>query len=123
ENTNLLQEGYVLGTVNYLAPELCGPEPEDDLNSDVFSLGVTLFEMLTGQMPYPPGSIEQTFRRHEADPPDDIRKHFRDPLPLALPRLVSKLLARRPEERPRAFSIVQQLIGLEIAAIGHRRTA
>jgi serine/threonine protein kinase len=123
ENTNLLQEGYVLGTVNYLAPELCGPEPEDDLNSDVFSLGVTLFEMLTGQMPYPPGSIEQTFRRHEADPPDDLRKHFRDPLPTALPKLVSKLLARRPEERPRAASIVQQLIGLEIAAIGHRRTA
>jgi serine/threonine protein kinase len=107
ENAQLLQQGYVLGTVNYLAPELCGPEPLDDLASDLFSLGVTLFEMLTGQMPYPAGSIEQTFRRHEADPPADVRR----------------LLARHPDQRPRAPAVVQQLIGLEIATIGQRRTA
>jgi eukaryotic-like serine/threonine-protein kinase len=123
ENAQLLKQGYVLGTVNYLAPELCGPEPEDDLASDIFSLGVTLFEMLTGIMPYPAGSIEQTFRRHEADPPADLHRHLAGPLPRGLPHLVEKLLARRPEDRPRAASAVQQLIGLEIAAIGQRRIA
>ncbi|HYV36331.1 MAG TPA: serine/threonine-protein kinase [Gemmataceae bacterium] len=123
ENAQLLEQGYVLGTVNYLAPELCAPEPEDDFASDVFSLGVTLFEMLTGQMPYPAGSIEQTFRRHESDPPADLRQHAVVPLPSGLPRLVEKLLARRQEDRPRAAAVVQQLIGMEIAAIGGRRTA
>jgi eukaryotic-like serine/threonine-protein kinase len=123
ENAQLLKKGYVLGTVNYMAPELCGPEPEDDLASDVFSLGVTLFEMLTGQMPYPPGSIEQTFRRHESDPPADIRQHLATAVPSTLPHLVAKLLARRPEDRPRAAAVVQQLIALEIAAISQRRSA
>jgi serine/threonine protein kinase len=123
ENAALLQEGYVLGTVNYLAPELCGAEPEDGLASDVFSLGVTLFEMLTGQMPYPLGSIEQTLRRHEADPPADVRRHVVGRLPAGLPHLVERLLARRPEDRPRAAVVVQQLVALEIAAIGRRRTA
>jgi serine/threonine protein kinase len=121
ENAALLEQGYVLGTVNYLAPELCAPEAKDGLASDVFSLGVTLFEMLTGQLPYPPGSIEQTFRRHEADPPADIRRHVSVPARLA--NLVEKLLARRPADRPRAAVVVQQLVGLEIAAIGRRRTA
>jgi eukaryotic-like serine/threonine-protein kinase len=123
ENAQLLQQGYVLGTVNYLAPELCGPEPLDDLASDLFSLGVTLFEMLTGQMPYPPGSIEQTFRRHEADPPADVRRYAASPLPAGLPELLERLLARHPDQRPRAPAVVQQLIGLEIATIGQRRTA
>jgi serine/threonine protein kinase len=123
ENAQLLQQGYVLGTVNYLAPELCGPDPVDGLASDIFSLGVTLFEMLTGQMPYPPGSIAQTFRRHEADPPADVRRHAVGPLPAGLPKLLERLLARHPDDRPRAPAVVQQLIGLEIATIGKRRTA
>jgi eukaryotic-like serine/threonine-protein kinase len=123
ENAQLLQQGYILGTVNYLAPELCGPEPVDALASDVFSLGVTLFEMLTGQMPYPPGSIEQTFRRHEADPPADLRGHAAGPLPAGLAELVEHLLARHPHQRPRIGAVLQQLVGLEIAAIGKRRIA
>jgi eukaryotic-like serine/threonine-protein kinase len=125
ENTQLLEQGYVLGTVNYLAPELCGPEPEDGLASDSFSLGVTLFEMLTGQMPYPAGSIEQTFRRHEADPPADIRRFApsSSAWPVGLPMLMEKLLARKPENRPGAGAVVQHLIGMEIAALGQRRSA
>ena len=56
ENASFLDKGYMLGTVNYLAPELCGSEPRDDPRADIFSLGVTLFEMLTGQLPYPAGA-------------------------------------------------------------------
>jgi hypothetical protein len=78
--------------------------------------------MLTGQLPYPAGSIEQTFRRHEADPPADIRRHALR-LPTGLATLVERLLARRPLDRPRAAVVVQQLIGLEIATIGQRRSA
>lgn len=122
ENASLLRQGYVLGTLNYLAPELCAPEPSGDQGSDLFSLGVTLFEMLTGQLPYPPGSLEQTFRRHSCDPPADIRRHA-GPLPPPLVRLVERLLARHPEERPRAATVVQQLVAQEIASLNRRQSA
>jgi serine/threonine protein kinase len=120
ENAAFLRDGYVLGTANYLAPELCDAAPTEDYRCDVFSLGVTLFELLTGRLPYPPGSLSQTFRRHRCDPPADVRRHV-DGLPPSLVMLVERLLAHKPEEQPRAASIVQQLIKLEIATF--RRSA
>jgi serine/threonine protein kinase len=120
ENAAFLRDGYVLGTANYLAPELCDAAPTEDYRCDVFSLGVTLFELLTGRLPYPPGSLSQTVRRHQCDPPADIRRHA-DGLPPGLATLVERLLAHKPEDRPRAATIVQQLIKLEIATL--RRSA
>src|SRR5262249_920356 len=117
ENASFLRAGYVLGTANYLAPELCDEMPEEDLSSDLFALGATLFEMLTGRLPYPPGSLRQTFRRHRCDPPADVTK-LAGPLPAGLVRLVGRLLAHKPEDRPRATTVVQQLVKLEIAQMG-----
>jgi serine/threonine protein kinase len=122
ENADFLRDGYVLGTADYLAPELCAPDPSEDLNSDVFSLGVTLFEALTGRLPYPPGSLSQTFRRHRCDPPADVRGSVRN-LPAGVGALMERLLAHRPAERPRAATVVQQLVKMEIAVLGWRRTA
>src|SRR5262249_6954021 len=102
--------------------ELCGPDFEDGLASDLFSFGVLLFETLAGRLPYPAGTIEQTFRRHCSDPPADIRR-FVGALPPALVNLINRLLARRPADRPRASAVVQQLIGLEIAALRQRKSA
>jgi serine/threonine protein kinase len=116
ENDLLLREGYILGTVNYLAPELCEPRPQSDQRSDLFSFGVMLFEMLGGRLPWPPGTVEQTFHRHRFEPPADLFR-LAGPLPPALVDLVERLLAARPEDRPRAGAIVQQLVALEIAAM------
>jgi serine/threonine protein kinase len=122
ENDSILRQGYILGTVDYLAPELCGSGPVDGSENDLFSLGVTLFEMLSGQLPFPRGSIEQTLRRHQADDPADLRR-CAGPLPPPLVKLVMRLLARDPIDRPRALAIVQQLIGLEIATLSRKRAA
>jgi serine/threonine protein kinase len=122
ENADLLRAGYVLGTANYLAPEQCGPDPDVGPNGDLFSLGVTLFEALTGQLPYPTGSLEQTLRRHRCDPPADIRRQA-IPVPASLAVLVERLLAHRPEDRPRAAAVVRQLVELEIAHLRRRRAA
>src|SRR5207249_782453 len=93
-----------------------------DYKADLFSLGVTLFEMLTGQLPYPPGTLEQTLRRHRLDPPADIRR-YAPLLPPNLVTLIERLLARQPAARPRAPAVVQQLVALEIAALSRRRAA
>ncbi len=122
ENASLIEAGYILGTVDYLAPELCGSDPEDDPRSDLFSLGATLFEMLAGQLPYSQGPVLETLRRHQADEPRSIGD-FVDFLPRGLPELLERLLASRPEDRPSAASLVQELIGLEIASLGRRRAA
>lgn len=113
ENASFLRAGYVLGTANYLAPELCDELPAEDFASDLFSLGVTLFEMLTGKLPYPSGSLRQTFRRHRCDPPARLTAN----LPAELVQLVERLLAHRPEDRPGAASVVRQLVSLEIATL------
>ena len=122
ENDSFHAKGYVLGTINYLAPELCASDPEADPKSDLFSLGVTLFEMLTGRLPFPPGPLEETFRRRGSEPPLDIRRYAAG-LPSALIALVERLLARRPKDRPSAAAVVHQLIALEIAVLRRRRSA
>jgi eukaryotic-like serine/threonine-protein kinase len=122
ENSFFLEKGFVMGTVNYLPPELCSREPADGFASDMFSLGVMLFEMLTGQLPYPPGTTEQTMRRHESDAARDIRE-LAPALPSGLAELVNRLLSKSPRERPKALQVVQKLITLEIAALRWRKAA
>ena len=122
ENAPFLENGYILGTANYLAPELCGQEPKDDAQADIYSLGVTLFEMLTGQLPYPAGTPLQTMQRHRADE----ARLLTDYMPAAsasLTELVDRMLSRDPGDRPHADRLVQELVGCEIASLGQRRAA
>jgi serine/threonine protein kinase len=122
ENAAFLRAGYVLGTADYLPPELCDDRPDEDFASDLFSLGVTFFELLTGRLPYPPGTVGQTFRRHRCDPPAGLRR-LRADVPAGLAAVAERLLARRPGDRPRAAAVVQQLVRWEIAGLGRRRPA
>jgi serine/threonine protein kinase len=119
ENAAFLRAGYILGTANYLAPELCDEFPEEDFASDLFSLGVMLFEILADKLPYPPGTLRQTFRRHRCDPPAKITSLVNG-LPTGLVSLVEQLLAHNAEDRPRASQVVRQLVDLEIATLGRR---
>jgi serine/threonine protein kinase len=99
-------------TVNYLSPEQTGANPTDNQASDLFSLGVTLFEMLTGQLP------EETF---EVSKTSEVLENIA--MPGGTGELVEKLLARDPQDRPRAGRLVQDLIALEISALRRRRAA
>jgi serine/threonine protein kinase len=118
ENDDYFAAGYLLGTPNYLAPELCGPEPDDTLAADLFALGVLLFELLTGEYPFPNGTLRQVLARHRSDPPADIRTRRR--LPPRLARLVERLLSRNPADRPTAKSVVAALVSMEIESLGRR---
>jgi serine/threonine protein kinase len=122
ENARLRRHGYLLGTVNYLAPELCDFSSDADFRSDLFSLGVTLFEMLAGKLPFPDGNTAQTLQWHRNNPPANVRD-FAEPIPSALAALVDRLLAHNLEERPRAPAVLQQLIALEITTLRQRQSA
>lgn len=118
ENDALFAQGYVLGTANYLAPETCGTNPIADLASDLYSLGVMIFEMLTGELPYPPGSPTETLARHREQPAARL-SDFPGAWPAPLEELLVRLCARQPIHRPRIQAVVQQLMALEIATLRH----
>jgi serine/threonine protein kinase len=122
ENAPFLEKGYVLGTVNYLAPELCGQEPRDDERADIYSLGMTLFELLTGQLPFPTGTPQETMQRHCKDEPTLLTDYL-PAAPATLTELVDSMLSRDPNDRPTAARLVHELIGSEIASLGQRRAA
>jgi serine/threonine protein kinase len=122
ENAPFLEKGYVLGTVNYLAPELCGDEPSDDARADIFSLGVTLFEMLTGQLPYPEGPPRETMKCHCEEQPM-LLTDVEPMTPPALTELVDSMMALEARDRPSAEQLVQELVGYEIASFRRRRAA
>lgn len=121
ENILFLRQGYVLGTADYLPPELCDPLPTEDTKSDVFSLGVMLFEMLTGALPYPAGSLSQTYRRHRCDPPQRLLE-LAPHVPTGLATLVDQMLAHEAEERPTTRVVVQHLVRFELAGLRRYRS-
>ena len=118
-------EGFVLGTAGYMSPEQAKGEPVGPA-SDLYSLGVVLYEMLTGSLPYEAESPIGTATRHVTEPvPSPRRANPGVPEPLAA--LTMKLLAKRAEERyPGAAALAADLrrvgSGLRPVAAGAQNT-
>lgn len=85
------------GTPAYLPPEVFeGRHPDE--RSDIYSLGVTLFHLLTGRLPFEGGSVFEIARKHRTNPPPNLRA-LRPDCPKWLVALVGRLLEKRPEDR------------------------
>jgi eukaryotic-like serine/threonine-protein kinase len=90
--------GVVPGTPLYMAPELlAGGVP--GAASDLYALGVLLFELLTGQRPHSASSLGELLRQVAQQPAPDLLS-MRPGLPPALGELLRRLLAKAPRERP-----------------------
>jgi len=73
-DSGLTQAGSTLGTPNYIAPEQVRGEPNIDGRADIYSLGATLYHMLTGASPYAGGTSAEVMSKHLTQPVPDIRK-------------------------------------------------
>lgn len=94
----LTASGVTLGTFDYISPEQARDPRSADVRSDLYSLGCTIFFMLTGRPPFPDGTVLQKLLSHSSEPPPDPRQ-FRDDIPDALAALVLRLLAKNPNDR------------------------
>jgi serine/threonine protein kinase len=101
----LTQTGTVLGTAVYIAPEQAKGEPVDE-KTDVYSLGIVLFELLAGEVPFQGDSFVAVAMKHVNDPPPSLADR-RPEVPLRLDAAVQRALAKRPEDR---FGSMDELV-------------
>jgi serine/threonine protein kinase len=94
----MTQQGVVIGTPDYLAPEQARNPSKVDIRADIYSLGCTTFFLLTGRVLYPEGTPTEKLLKHFMEPIPDITA-FRNDLPPLLVKIVRKMLAKKPEER------------------------
>jgi serine/threonine-protein kinase len=98
EATASLTGSAVIGTPAYLSPEQAKGEGDIDGRSDVYSLGVILFQMLSGEQPYTADTPMRVVMKHILDPVPDILKVNPD-LPPELNEIIEKAMAKDPDER------------------------
>lgn len=96
--SRITQSGQSLGTVGYMAPEQVRGERPDH-RTDLYGLGATLFDLLTGRPPFD-GVTTTTALRHQLDSPPPRPAELRPDVPEVLDDLVHALLALLPEDRP-----------------------
>jgi hypothetical protein len=119
-NATSASTGQLLGTPDYISPERWAGEPVTN-SVDLYALGCTLYELLTGQLPFQGPSLPALIHRHLTEVP--VPPHDRRPeVPAALSDLVVALLAKAPEDRPpNAAAVVAALT--DIRDPGHQARA
>jgi serine/threonine protein kinase len=120
ENRKLVEAGFTIGTANYLAPELCIQPVREGPPGDVFALGATLFECLTGRVPYPADSVQEAIRLRKRRRALDL-SDYRGNWPPRVVEVVRAMLAREPRERPTAASLVRELVRIEVDLMAEKK--
>jgi len=95
---DLTAPNVVIGTPQYMSPEQCSESKTIDARSDVYSLGIILFEVLAGHVPFTGESSTSIMMKHVMEPPPSVLA-FRSDLPVGISDVLARALAKQPEDR------------------------
>jgi Tol biopolymer transport system component/tRNA A-37 threonylcarbamoyl transferase component Bud32 len=90
--------GVAVGTPTYMSPEQAAADPHVDHRSDIYSVGVMAYEMLSGRPPFTGSTPQQVLAAHVTEAPDPVSKR-RPAIPRAIEAVVMRCLAKRPADR------------------------
>ncbi len=91
-------QNTVMGTPDYLSPEQARNHREVDHRSDIYSLGCTFYFLLTGQVPFPGGTVMEKLVRHSSMPPVPVEK-LRPEISPDILAILRKMMAKKPDGR------------------------
>jgi eukaryotic-like serine/threonine-protein kinase len=115
-----LADRPVVGTLAYMAPEMLVSTLGADIRSDIYSLGITLYELLTGRLPFRADDTRQLALDHRQELPSDLRL-LAPHMPTHVARLVRQMLAKQPLRRPQTpRELIDRLVRLEIDTFAER---
>jgi serine/threonine-protein kinase len=98
KDPELTAPNLIIGTPQYMSPEQCSQSSEIDARSDIYSLGVILFEMFAGHVPFTAESSTGVMMKQLQDEPPDLLKERADLSPEVV-NVVKRALAKRPDDR------------------------
>lgn len=102
-------KGYIVGTMDYIAPEQTLDAAAVCPQVDLYSMGCSMYYALTGQPPFPGGTARDKVRRHRSEEPRPLEE-LRPGLPEGFVSLVRRLMSKRPEDRPESSAAAGQLL-------------
>lgn len=105
----ITHEENVLGTADYLAPEQARDSHSVDKRADIYSLGCTLYFLLTGHAPFPEGTLAQRIAKHLNEMPKSIYEDRKD-APPALVDVCLRMMDKRPDARFQSAGEVSQML-------------
>lgn len=113
EWTRVTREGSIVGSSRYMSPEQVQGRPVDQ-RSDIYSLGIMLYEMLTGTPPFQGSSLAEVGRQHIRTPPPPL-SGTQPGIPAAVERVVMRCLEKLPENRfQSADELLGALVGIDL---------